>query len=289
MKVLLSVCLFACAALTVARPALGIDQQTSAFLPAAGQTVHYRFTDSVTEAKKSKNVSGQLTLTANSGNEVHAVLAVNGEESRNFDFRIDQNGALQLASSPDPAATTSNKPNRRNQAEQFATQQALLLHFSLASSIGAHPGEAASFPALLDVPWASGPVNPILSITPNGSSAFIADGHDTTFVSPPSGERHVMRSVLVSLGVSVAVGAAAGAIGGPGGAALGAGVTATAAVVRSLRRSSAPLPTNVQVHVTGQLENGRLQAISGEEQYVLHAKKHTRTVTDKWTLAAESA
>jgi hypothetical protein len=60
MKLLLPVSLFACAALAVARPALGIDQQTSAFLPAAGQTVHYRFTDTVTTAKKSKNVSGQL-------------------------------------------------------------------------------------------------------------------------------------------------------------------------------------------------------------------------------------
>jgi hypothetical protein len=57
--------------------------------------------------------------------------------------------------------------------------------------------------------------------------------------------------------------------------------------VRSLRRSSAPVPTDVKVHVTGQLENGHLQTISGEEQYLSRVKKHTRTDTDRWTLVAE--
>jgi hypothetical protein len=120
----------------------------SAFLPPVGQIVRYRFTDTTITPKESKSDTGTLTLTAVTAHEIKATVAIDNKPPRNFALHVDHAGALSTTpqSAPSPG------------------EQALLLRLSLAAQIGAHPGEETSIPVLLNVPWASGPVNPTLYV-----------------------------------------------------------------------------------------------------------------------------
>ena len=144
----------------------------SAFLPPLGQTVHYRFSDTIVTPKESRSEAGTLTLTAVGGNEIKATLAIGEKAPRSFAFQVDPTGALQPAAELDPP---SDKPHRSGKSEPSAREQAFLLRLSLAARIGAHPGEEMSMPVLLNVPWASGPVNPILYVKPTTPDAFVGE------------------------------------------------------------------------------------------------------------------
>jgi hypothetical protein len=168
----------------------------SAFLPPLGQTVHYRFSDTIVTPKESRSEAGTLTLTAVGGNEIKATLAIGEKAPRSFAFQVDPTGALQPAAELDPP---SDKPHRSGKSEPSAREQAFLLRLSLAARIGAHPGEEMSMPVLLNVPWASGPVNPILYVKPTTPDAFVGEATDTTTTNPPQqGRAHIFRRIAIS-------------------------------------------------------------------------------------------
>jgi len=152
---------------------------------------------------------------------------------------------------------------------------------SLAARVGEYPGEEMSFPVLLDVPWASSPVNPILYVKPTAPDAFVATAEDTTSINPPQPVRpQILRSVAIGMGA----GALAGAIGGTAGRFVGPIVTVVSIATRP---HSGPQSADVTLHLKGQLANGRLRTLSCNREYTVHANKHPRTFNDQWSLVAE--
>jgi len=253
----------------------------SAFLPPLGQTVHYRFSDTIVTPKESRSEAGTLTLTAVGGNEIKATLAIGEKAPRSFAFQVDPTGALQPAAELDPP---SDKPHRSGKSEPSAREQAFLLRLSLAARIGAHPGEEMSMPVLLNVPWASGPVNPILYVKPTTPDAFVGEATDTTTTNPPQqGRAHIFRRIAISAGAGVI----AGQIGGTTGRVVRPIVTVGSILIATRGRSGGPLPTDVSLHITGQLGDGRLQRLSGNQEYSVPAQKHARAFSDQWQFVAQ--
>jgi hypothetical protein len=253
---------------------------SSAFLPPVGQSVHYRFSDTLTTPKESKSEAGTLTLTAVTGNEIKATVAIDNKAPRNFTLHVDQTGALRPAVELDPpsAATRHN-----GQSAPSAAERTFLLRLSLAAQIGAHPGEEISIPVLLNVPWASGPVNPTLNIKSTAPDAFIGDASDTTSINPPQNARpHLLRSLAISTGAGIA----AGEIGGTTGRIIRPIVT-VGSILIATRSRPGPQPTDVTLHIAGQLADGRLQRLSGNQQYSVAQKEHSRIASDQWQLVAQ--
>lgn len=284
--------LFLCPLAISAGAAVSTDQPPSAFLPPAGQTVHYRYSDTVTtpmapkKKKRTKSEAATLTITTVSAKDVQVTIAVEGKGTRSLNFQVDETGALQPASAmPDSFILPSSSRGDNDRNEQRAAEQALLLRLSLASRIGAHPGAETSFPFLLNVPWASGPVNPILSIKSTGSDTFVADASAMTSINPPQKKqsKHVIP-YLFGLGIL------GSAVGGTPGRIAGLSATAVLAAVAYVRgrHSGRPQPVDVTLHIAGQFANGRLQMLSGNQQENAQEKKKTRTYfSDKWSLVAE--
>lgn len=240
----------------------------SAFLPPIGQIAHYRFTDTLTTPKESKSEAGTLTLTAVTAHEIKATVAIDNKSPRDFALHVDQAGAL--------STTPQSAPS--------AAERALLLRLSLAAQIGAHPGEEMSIPVLLNVPWASGPVNPTLYVKSTAPDAFVGDASDTTTINPPQNARpHILRSVAISAGVGIL----AGQIGGTAGSVIRPIVT-VGSILIATRSRSGPQPTDVTLHITGQLADGRLQRLSGNQEYSVPRKEHSRTFSEKWQFLAQS-
>jgi hypothetical protein len=238
----------------------------SAFLPPAGQMVRYRFSDTVVTPKESKSEAGTLTLTAVTAHEIKASIEIDNKAPRNFALHVDQAGAL--------STTSQNTPS--------TAEQALLLRLSLAAQIGAHPGEETSIPVLLNVPWASGPVNPTLSIKSTSPDVFVGEASDTTTINPPQNARpHILRSVAISAGAGIL----AGQIGGTAGSVLRPIVT-VGSILIATRSRSGPQPTDVTLHITGQFADGRLQRLSGNQEYSMPAKEHSRTSSENWQFVA---
>jgi hypothetical protein len=253
---------------------------TSAFLPPVGQSVHYRFSDTLTTPKESKNEVGTLTLTAVNDSEIKATLTIDNKAPRNFSLHVDETGALRPAAEPDPpsAATRHNV-----QSEPGAAERALLLRLSLAAQIGAHPGEDMSIPVLLNVPWASGPVDPTLNIKSTSSDAFTGDASDTTTINPPQNRQpHILRSVAISAGAGIA----AGEIGGTTGRIIRP-IVAVSSILIATRSHSGPQSADVSLHISGQLSAGRLQRLSGNQEYTIAQKEHSRIFSDQWQLIAQ--
>jgi hypothetical protein len=251
----------------------------SAFLPSPGQTLSYRFSDTLITPKETKSEAGTLTLTAVTGNEIKATVAIDNKAPRSFSLHEDQTGALQ-ASTP-PSAT----PRHSRQSAPGDAEQALLLRLSLAAQIGARPGEEMSIPVLLNVPWASSPVNPTLYVKPTTEDAFTADATDSTTINPPQkGRPHILRSVAISAGAGIL----AGQIGGTAGSVIRPIVTVGSILIASRSRSG-PQPTEVTLHITGQLADGRLQRLSGNQKYSVAQKEHSRISSENWQLLAQSA
>jgi len=272
----------ACALLVTAGAAVSTDPPPSAFLPPVGQTVSYRYSDTVTTPKGTESEAATLTLTAVVGNDIQVTITVDGKGSRNLHLSVDETGALQPVSVPELVASLSSNQGGSDQNEQSAAVQALLLRLSLAARIGAHPGGDTSFPVQLNVSWASGPVNPILFIrsTPD---AFVADASDTTSINPP--QQNQWQDKLIPAGAGVGIVAAV--IGGRTGTIVGVATGAAALVLRFAHGRSGPLPVDVTLHITGQLTESRLRMLSGDQEEVVHGKEHPRTVSsDKWSLVA---
>jgi hypothetical protein len=255
----------------------------SAFLPQAGRTVRYQFSDTLTTPKESKSQAGTLTLTAVAGNEIKAAITIDGKATRNLDFHVDETGVLRPASRPDPDESSSAKLRNSGGSEPSAAEQALMLRLSIAARIGANPGEETSFPVVLNVPWANSPVNPILYVKSTAPDVFVADAEDMTSTNPPQkGQTHILRMVAISTGAGIL----AGEIGGTAGRIVRPIVTVGSVAIASRTRSG-PQPTNVTLHITGQLADGRLRTISGDQEYTVAAKKQSRTFSDRWSLVAQ--
>jgi hypothetical protein len=253
----------------------------SAFLPSLGETVHYRFTDTLVTPKESKNEAGTLTLTGVTGNEVRATVAIDNQTARSFALHVDQTGALQPTGGVDSPSTT---PRHKGQNTLGATEQAFLRRLSLAAQIGAHPGEEMSIPVLLNVPWASAPVNPTLDVKPTTPDAFTADARDTTTVNPPqNGGTHILRRVAISVGAGIL----AGQIGGTTGNVIRPIVTVGSILITTHTRSG-PQPTDVTLHISGQLADGRLQRLSGNQEYSVAQKEHSKVFSENWQFVAQS-
>jgi hypothetical protein len=284
--------LFLCALAISAGAAVSTDQPPSAFLPPVGQTVHYRYSDTATtptapkKKNRTKSEAATLTITTVSVKDVQVTIAVEGKGSHSLDFHLDETGALQPTSSmPESFVLPSSSRGSDDRNEQSAAEQALRLRLSLASRIGAHSGAETSFPVLLNVPWASGPVNPILSIQSTGPNAFVADASAMTSINPPQKKqsKHLIP-YLFGLGIL------GNAVGGTPGRIAGISATVVLAAVAYVRgrHSGRPQSVDVTLHITGQLANGRLQMLSGDQQEIAHEKKKTRTYfSDKWSLVAE--
>ena len=280
MKYHLLVSICACSLVaTAAAASTSTPTQTSAFLPAVGQSVHYRYSDTVTTPKGSKSGAATLTIKTITENEVEVTIAVDGEGSRSLEFHVDETGTLQPASAPEPAGSSSRKHGARDAGEEKNAAQALLSRLSIAARIGAKPGTEMSFPIQLNVPWASGPVNPILHVTSTAPNALAGDASDTTSINPPQ-KQH--RHALLPVGL----GLLGGAVGGTTGRIAGVAGTGATAVAMNRGRSG-PVPAEVKLRVTGQLADGRLRTLSGDQEIEAHAGKHSNTFGDKWSLVAE--
>jgi hypothetical protein len=283
-KLLSLVLMFACTLSTNATQAMS-EEPASALLPPVNQSVHYQYADTTTTPKGTKYQAGTLTLTAVAENEIQATITVQGRGSHTQNFLVDQSGGLQPAAAAEPVPSRSNNGGGSAQAERRAAEQALLFRLSIASRIGAHMGAETSFPLQLNVPWASGPVNPILTIKWTEPAAFVGVASDNTSVNPIQQKSKMSRHLLLPLGL----GLAGGAIGGTPGRIVAAGGAAISVVtvVTAIRASSGPLPADVTVHVSGQLAQGRLRALSGDQEEVVHQGKKTHTFSDKWSLVAQ--
>jgi hypothetical protein len=272
----------ACALLVTAGAAVSTDPPPSAFLPPVGQTVSYRYSDAITTPKGTESEAARLTLTTVAGNDIQVTIAVDGKGSRSLHFSVDETGALQPISIPELVASLSSHQGGSNQNEQKPAAQALWLRLSLAARIGAHLGGETSFPVQLNVSWASGPVNPILSIRTT-ADAFVADARDTTSINPPK-EKPLMDKLIAP---GAAVGIVTSVIGGTTSEIVGIATGGAALVLSFARGRAGPLPVDVTLHITGQLGEGRLRMLSGDQEEVVHDKAHPRTVSsDKWSLVA---
>lgn len=270
--------------LSCAMAAAAADAPPSAFLPSIGQTTHYRFSDTLKTPSGTKSLSGTLILTRLASDEVQVTIATEGKGARKFDLHVDETGALRQSTGSESVAQADNvKPPNGRRSEPSLAEQELIRRFSLVARIGAHPGEEVSFPVVLDVPWASGPVDPLLAVTPDTPDTFTAEASQETTINPPSkGRQHILRSVLISVGVGVA----ASQIGGTVGRVVGPVVSIGSLIIASRTHSGAQ-PTDVKLHITGKVADSRLQEVSGVQEYAVHAGKHSRTFSDTWSLALE--
>jgi hypothetical protein len=242
-----------------------IPAPASAFLPPVGHTAHYRYLDTVTGPKQTKNQAAMVTIASVTEGQVRVTVAVDGQESSNLDLSVDANGALQRTSGP---------------PEQTPATQEFLTRLSLAARIGANPRVATAFPVLLNIPWASGPVNPLIRVQPTEADGLVATASAATTVNSPSQKQHLHFLVAPGVGLAGAL------IGGTTGRVVALSGLVTSTIV-ARRSSPGPERTNVTLHVTGHLANGRLQSLSGDQENSVHARRHTDIFSDKWSFIAE--
>jgi hypothetical protein len=257
----------------------------STFLPAIGQSEQYRYLDTVTARRTSARVSGTLTLTSVTAKKVQATITVDGNEPRSVDFYVDDTGALLPMSIPEPITKSGNKRHSSDQEQRAIAAQALLIRLSLASRIGARPGEGISFPVKFNVDGASCPLNPTLVVKTVEQETLIGDAKDKTSINPPRAN----QKVFMPLGLGIGAGFIGGAIGGTPGRIAGISISATSFVVGIVRaRHSRPLPADVNLHIDGKLADGRLLTLSGDQEVIMHSGKHTRTISEKWSIVTET-
>lgn len=239
-----------------------IPSSSSAFLPPVGQTAHYRYADTVRGPKQTKNEAAMVTIQSVTETRVRVTISVDGHESRNLDLSVDLTGALQPTSS-----AIEQSPE-------------LLNRLSLAARIGTNPRVATSFPVLLNIPWASGPVNPLVRVQPTEADGLVANASVATTVNPPPPKQHFHLLLAPGIGLTGAL------IGGTTGRVVALSGLVTSTVIG---RHSSPGPerTNVTLHVTGHLANGRLQTLSGDQENSVHARRETHTFSDKWSFVAQ--
>ena len=92
-----------------------------------------------------------------------------------------------------------------------------------------------------------------------------------------------MRSVAVSAGAGIL----AGQIGGTAGSVIRPMVT-VGSILIATRSRSGPQPTDVTLHITGQLADGHLQRLSGNQEYSVAQKEHSRIYSENWQFLAQS-
>jgi len=240
----------------------------SVFLPPAGQTVQYRYSDAVTTAKGTKSEAAILTLTSAPGNRVHVTIAADGKEPRSLDFHVDSSGALQPAAALESAVSSSSTPGSRQQLEQRAAAEELIHRLSLAARIGAD----TSFPIQLNVPGAGNPVTPTLFSTPGEPDTFNADATATTSVDQPG-----RRRLLLPIGVGLVAGTFAGTTGRLVGVIAGVGGSVIAGY------HPPATPADVTLHITGHLTDGHLRTLWADQENVVYARQKTQTVSDIWS------
>jgi hypothetical protein len=258
---------------------------SSAFLPMIGQTAQYEYFDTVTTQKGNRTFTATLTLKSVTAKEIQATIEINGKESRRLDFYVDDTGTLQPTSMPEPETNSTSKRHGSEPSEQAAAVHAFVSRISLASRIGAQPTQETSFRVRITVPGASCALNPTLMLKPTQPDALVADADDTTSVSSPQ-----KRRLFMPLGLGIGAGFIGGAIGGTPGRIVGISISATSLIVTLLRagHSNPVLPADVSLHIDGKLTNSRLQALSGDQEVIVHGK-HRRTISDKWSLVAGPA
>lgn len=256
---------------------------SSAFLPAIGESRQYRYLDTLTTAKHSRNFSAALTLTSVSAKEIHATVAIDGKDPHSLDFYLDDTGTLQPTSMPGTDGNSKNRRHGRSQSEEAAAFQSFVSRISLASRIGAKSTQEASFRVKLMVPGASCPLNPTLVLKPTQPEAIIGDANDTTSVNSPANRR-----LFMPLGLGFGAGFIGGAIGGTPGRIVGISISATSLVI-GIARHAGPQPADVSLHIDGKLADNRLQTLSGDQEVLVHANNRTHTISDKWSLAAGPA
>jgi hypothetical protein len=256
---------------------------SSAFLPRMGQSTRYEYSDTLTTQKKTRRFTAALTLASLTAKQIRASIAINGKESRTVDFYVDDTGMLQPMSLPEPERQSTNKRHSRDQSEEADALRAFTSRVALASRIAAQPTQETSFRVKLTVLGASCPLNPTLVLKPVQPEMFVADVNDTTSVSAPQANRRV----FIPLGLGIGAGFIGGAIGGTPGRLIGVSISATALVVTVLRsHHSGPLPTDVSLHIDGEMADRRIQRLSGDQEVIVHARKHTQTISDKWSFVA---
>jgi hypothetical protein len=257
---------------------------SSTFLPLIGQSAQYQYSDTVTTQKGSRRLTAVITLTSVTAKEIRASIEINGKESRNVEFYLDDTGTLQPTSMPEPEANSTRKRSNHYN-EQADAVHAFVSRISLASRIAAHPAEEESFPVKISLPGASCPLQPTLVLKPTQTETLVANASDTTSVSSPQA-RH---GLFMPLGLGIGAGFIGGAIGGTPGRIVGLSISATSLVITLLRsHHSGPLPADVGLHIEGKLADNRLQTLSGDQEVVIHGKR-TRTISDRWSLVARSA
>jgi hypothetical protein len=258
---------------------------STAFLPRVGQSTQYKYSDTITSPKGTRRFTATLRLTSVTAERVQASIAINGKEPHSIDFFVDDLDTLQPTSMPDGGRESANKRHNSDQTQQAAAIQAFVSRISLASRIAAQPTQETSFQTKMVIPGASCPLHPTLVLKPTQPEEVVADASDTTSVSASQGNRRL----FMPLGLGIGAGFIGGAIGGTPGRIVGISISATSLVVSLVRsRHSGPLPADVSLHIEGKLADGRLQSLSGDQELVVHASKHTHTITDKWSLVAGS-
>jgi hypothetical protein len=244
---------------------------SSAFLAPVGQTTHYRYFESIATAKGSNRETAFVTLTTRANDEVSVEIAVDGKVTRSLDFYRDPSGALRAV------------PHAGSETGKQDDTEGLPQRLSIAAQIGAHPGGDITVPVTVTIPWASRPVlQPTLLIDMTKANSFTANASDETSVNPPQQNKHSLLPFTFGLGIL------GGAVGGTPGRIVGTGSTVLLAVIAQRRGRPAPSPLQVSVHLTGQLTDGRLRTLSGEQEETINSQRQTHSVLrDQWSLAAE--
>jgi hypothetical protein len=92
------------------------------------------------------------------------------------------------------------------------------------------------------------------------------------------------------VGLGIGAGFIGRAIGGTPGRIVGISIGATFLVISLARAGHAAhqLRADVRLHIDGKLADGRLPVLSGDQEVIIHASKHTRTISDKWSFVARA-
>jgi hypothetical protein len=258
---------------------------SSAFLPTIGRSMLYEYSNVVTTPKGTRKFAAALTLTSVTIKDIRAKIAINGKEPSKLDFYVDDTGTLQPMSMAEPEAKPTNKRRRGHQNDQAAAVQAFVSRISLASRIAVQPTRETSFRVKITIPGTGCPLNPTLVLRPIQPDALVGEANDRTSVSSSPANRRL----LMPLGLGIGAGFIGGAIGGTPGRIVGISISATALLVSLVRsRHSGPSPADVSLHIDGKLADSRLRTLSGDEEVIMHAGKHTRAISDKWSLVTKT-
>jgi hypothetical protein len=243
------------------------EELNSAFLPAVGQTTRYAFVATTTLMRFKRTVKATLSLARPASDQLQVTVSTDGGSARTLHMHIDRTGAVETPAQL--AAIATSDPYKPGLLKSEVA--ALWVRFCLTTRICRDPGSESSFPVQLGVPWAVGPVMPNLAFKSTDEHTFIADAETKTSVNLPGG----IGTGWVSIFPAILAGPVLSLTGK---VSLGAGLSG----IVDFSGASGPTPTDVKLHLTGELRDGRLKMLSAEQEDTIHGNRGSRKLIEDW-------